>query len=428
MSAIEESERASVPWDSPVVRVVLASTLLAPLGVPLVSPALPVIRDAFGVTDAAASLLITAYFLTGIVLSPFLGMLADRIGRRRVLVGSLLVFGLSGGAVALADSFATVLALRVISGTAAAGIFVTTVTILGDAFEGVQRNAVLGANTAVLSTGAAAFPIVGGALVAFGWNAPFLTYLLAVPLAVVAWYALTDLEHDTNPENGGATRYLRGVAGSLVASGTAVYYVATFAAELLFFGAVLTTLPFLLTGTFALSPVLVGLTLTVAEVAAIAVAAANGRFAERVRNGPLVAAGFVCLATGLGITWLATGLGTAGVVAPLVIGAGVLFVGAGAGLVLPSVDAEVSRLVPTQFRAGALSLRNSATFLGRAAGPVVFAGIAITTGYATLLLIAGVASLVCAVVLAVVTGRVVEDVEDDVGGTVDDAVAPTEVR
>ncbi|MFB6130506.1 MAG: hypothetical protein ABEJ28_06770 [Salinigranum sp.] len=34
---------SGVPWNSPVVRVVLLSTLLAPLGVPLVSPALPVV-------------------------------------------------------------------------------------------------------------------------------------------------------------------------------------------------------------------------------------------------------------------------------------------------------------------------------------------------------------------------------------------------
>ncbi|WP_210424139.1 hypothetical protein [Halorussus ruber] len=36
-----------MPWDSPTVRVVFAATALAPLGVPLVSPALPVVRDAF---------------------------------------------------------------------------------------------------------------------------------------------------------------------------------------------------------------------------------------------------------------------------------------------------------------------------------------------------------------------------------------------
>lgn len=76
------------------------STGLAPLGVPLIAPALPVIRDAFGIADAAASLPVSTCFLTGIVLSPFVGMLADRLGRRRALIPSLLVFNLTGGAMA----------------------------------------------------------------------------------------------------------------------------------------------------------------------------------------------------------------------------------------------------------------------------------------------------------------------------------------
>lgn len=75
------TESARVLWRSRTVQVVLASTLLAPLGVPLVAPALPVIRDAFGVSDATASLLISTYFLTGIVPSPFIGLLADRVGK-----------------------------------------------------------------------------------------------------------------------------------------------------------------------------------------------------------------------------------------------------------------------------------------------------------------------------------------------------------
>jgi hypothetical protein len=72
-------ESAAVPWDSSTVRVVFAATALAPLGVPLVSPALPVVRDAFGLTDATASLLVSVSFLTGIVLSPFIGLLAAGI-------------------------------------------------------------------------------------------------------------------------------------------------------------------------------------------------------------------------------------------------------------------------------------------------------------------------------------------------------------
>src|SRR6056297_220038 len=91
---------ARVPWRSRTVQVVLLSTLLAPLGVPLLAPALPVLRDAFAVTDAQASLLVSAYFAVGVVVSPAVGLIADRVGRKRVLVTSLFAFALSGGAAA----------------------------------------------------------------------------------------------------------------------------------------------------------------------------------------------------------------------------------------------------------------------------------------------------------------------------------------
>ena len=64
------------PWRSPLVQVVLVSTLLAPLGVALISPALLIIRDTFALTNAQTSLLISTYFLMGIVLSPVIGILA----------------------------------------------------------------------------------------------------------------------------------------------------------------------------------------------------------------------------------------------------------------------------------------------------------------------------------------------------------------
>ena len=381
----------AVPWESPTVRVVLLSTLLAPLGVPLISPTLPVVRDVFAVSDAQASLLVSAYFVVGIGLSPFIGIVADRVGRRRVLVTSLFVFGLTGGALAFAPTFEALLALRAVQGTAAAGIFITTVTLVGDAFEGVRRNAVLGVNAAVLSIGAAIFPLVGGLLVEIAWNAPFLAYLLALPVGL---FALRTLEEPTRPEDRPARSlgYLREAAGVLADSGVTGLYALTFAIELLLFGAILTALPFLLRDAYGLVPLLIGGVITAAEIVSAATAAANGRLARRVSNADLVTVGFVCVGVGLVAAWLAP--------SALLVGVAVLAVGAGLGLVLPSVDAELSDRIPVQYRAGALSLRNSATFLGRATGPYLFATVAVGTGYPALLLGAGVAAIAIAALTA----------------------------
>lgn len=393
-----------VPWHNRTVQVVLASTLLAPLGVPLVAPGLPVIRDAFALTDAQASLLVSIYFVIGIVVSPFVGVLADRFGRKRILVPALFVFSLMGLAGYFASNYPTLLALRAIQGTAASALFVTTVTIIGDAFEGVRRSAVLGVNIAALSLGAAAFPILGGALVVYGWNAPFLAYAAGFPVMLFALLALEETrtvsaaDGEGEGEREGARgrqsiSYLRGALVNITPSMGALLGTA-FVTEFLLFGSLVTALPFLMTENFSLAPVFVGLILTVAEVGAVVAATTSGRLARRFSNGEIIALGFTCYGISLGAINFAP--------TPVLVALAAIVFGAGLGFTMPAVDAGVSERVTQEYRAGLLGLRNSTTFLGRASGPIVFTSLAIWVGYEMLLAAGSVAILAVAAVAFVV--------------------------
>ncbi|MFC7203003.1 MFS transporter [Haloferax namakaokahaiae] len=395
-----------VPWRNRTVQVVLASTLLAPLGVPLVAPALPLVRDTFGLTDAAASLLVSAYFLVGIVVSPFVGVLADRIGRKRVLVPALFVFSIAGLSSFFAPTYLVLLGLRAIQGTAAAALFVTTVTLISDAFAGVQRNAVLGANVAVLSFGAAIFPVLGGALATVAWNTPFLAYAFGFPIAVFAYVALAEPSRETDRESRrsdgtdgvrrttGMRAYLRGALAAL-SLGVASLLTVAFLTEFVLFGALVTVLPFLLTANYGVSPFYIGLVLMTMEAGAVVAASSNGRLARIFSNGRLITLGFGCYALSLAGVYVAPS--TFFVVPSVVI------FGLGLGLSMPAVDAAVSDRVTTQYRAALLGLRNSTTFFGRASGPVVFALAATAVGYEPLMAIAAAFVGVIALVAAVTT-------------------------
>ena len=97
------------------------------------------------------------------------------------------------------------------------------------------------------------------------------------------------------------------------------------------------------------------------------------------------------------VAWLAP--------SPAVVALGAAGFGAGLGLSMPAVDAAISDLVAGQYRAEAISFRNSTTFLGRATGPVVFAGIAgAVGGYRPLLLASGVVAFVLAGLAVLSTG------------------------
>lgn len=372
-------EGASVPWASPTVRVVFASTLLAPLGIALISPGLPVIQDRFSLTDARTSLMISSYFVTGIVLSPFIGLLEDRVGRRAVLVPCLVGFSLTGAAIAVAPSYGVAIVLRVAQGTAAAGIFITTVTLIGDAFDGSQRSAVLGANTAVLSAGAAAFPVLGGYLATLAWNVPFLAYLLGLPVAL---FAYRSLEEPVVGHDGRGLDSFREVVASFSLREAVLLYGSAFTIEVLLFGAAFTAIPFLLSEAYGATPVTIGLVVTAGLVASAVAAALTGRLARYLSDESLIVLGFAGAGAGLVGVWLADST-------TAIVAASVVF-GAGWGITLPSIDDEVSEFIPREARAEALSLRNSTSFLGRALAPVVVTGLAATWSYPDILLAAGV--------------------------------------
>ncbi|MEE9472014.1 MAG: MFS transporter, partial [Gemmatimonadota bacterium] len=98
------------------LQVVFAVTLVAVLAVSSITPAFPKIARELGVSPARIGWLISAFTLPGVVLTPIFGLIADRAGRKTVLVPSLLLFGAAGTACALTHDFQSLLLLRVLQG------------------------------------------------------------------------------------------------------------------------------------------------------------------------------------------------------------------------------------------------------------------------------------------------------------------------
>ena len=68
----------------------------------MIYPVLPVIADALEIGEGSIGLLITAFTLPAVFLAPIGGMLIDLRGRKQVLVASLLLYGIAGGAIVAA--------------------------------------------------------------------------------------------------------------------------------------------------------------------------------------------------------------------------------------------------------------------------------------------------------------------------------------
>ncbi len=178
-----------LPFFDKNLRYIYSITLMAIMGVASLTPAFPKIRDHFQITESQVGLLITVFTLPGIFLTLFLGILADRFGRKTILIPSLILFGLAGGLCAVFHDFHMLLILRFFQGIGAASLGSLNVTLIGDIYSGKQRAMAMGFNTSVLSVGTAAYPAIGGVLTMLDWYAPFLLAFLAIPVGI--WIALS---------------------------------------------------------------------------------------------------------------------------------------------------------------------------------------------------------------------------------------------
>jgi MFS family permease len=359
-ASAEGSARSGVlPW-SANFRVVLASSMIGIMGVSLLTPVLPRLKTVFGVGDPAVGLLVPAFTLPGVVLTPLAGIAADRFGRRRTLVPLLVLFGVAGAASAFAPDFATVLALRALQGIGGSALIMLAITLIGDYYDDPRRSTAIGINGGAIGSSGAIFPLVGGALATVRWEAPFLFFGVAV---LVGLHALFVLDEPTIDERQSIRAYLQGMREVLAYPRAVAAHATVFAHFFVFYG-VLTAMPLVLGGSYGLTSGQIGLFLAALSVASAAVNTQYGRLAGRYDPPVLIAIGFAWY--GLSLLGLALRPSL-----PVVIGC-LLGFGVGVGLITPSLDATVVGLVPGRLRAGMMSVRTSTLRLGQTVGPVAF--------------------------------------------------------
>ena len=182
------------PGRRPAPLLIWSITLTGITANTLVSPVLPDIVAEFGRDDSAAGLVVAAASLPGVLAAPVIGVLADRLGRRNVVVPCLAIFGVMGALAALAPSYWVLVAARFLMGIGTAGLINLAVVLIGDHWEGSERIRQVGRNAAVLTAGLALLPLTSGLLAAAGgWRLSLAPSALALLTAVAAWVLLDDV-------------------------------------------------------------------------------------------------------------------------------------------------------------------------------------------------------------------------------------------
>lgn len=355
-------------------QVLLLAMAVVPLGNGLISPILDTLIDPFGATPASIGLMITFFWAPSILVVPVAGVLADRYGRKTVLVPSIVLFGAAGLGIAATTDYRVVLGLRSLQGVGWAGISPLIITSVGDLYEGAKEATAQGLRITGAGLPAAAFPLVGGALVVVGWQTPFFVYVAAFPVAatVYLWFDEPTAESaDAAADGGQPTTYLRALFG-LVRQRRVLAIVIARALPLMVWIGFITynsiIVVRLLDGTPFEAGVLLGLASLVFAIGASQAGRTTARFDSRFT--PLLVAN-VCLGIGVAAVLVAPAIAVAAV--------GIVVAGIGFGIAVSLYTSILTGLAPPALRGGLVSVGATTARLVGTVTPVLM-GVVIATG------------------------------------------------
>lgn len=188
---MQASAAGPVPGRTEFVLLIAALMASNALAIDSMLPALPAIGDALNVVDENRRQLVISFYMFGFGLAQLAyGPLADRFGRKRLLVGCLMAYGIFALLSGLAGSFTLLLAARMMNGVAAAGGRVLVVAIVRDRYQGSAMAQVMSTAMIVFMIVPVLAPSLGQLLLAFGsWRLIFLV-LAVYALLLSIWGVL----------------------------------------------------------------------------------------------------------------------------------------------------------------------------------------------------------------------------------------------
>src|SRR5712692_2406988 len=164
-----EDRRGHLLW------VLSAATFLIFFQAYMVAPLIPRLAAVFAVSGQSIGLIVPAYMIPYGVSTLFYGLLSDRLGRRRIMLASLLAFVVLTALTATAQSASQMILWRLVTGLGASGVVPLALALIGALFPYTERGRPLGWLFGAMAGGMAFGSTVGAVLEPFiGWRALFL--------------------------------------------------------------------------------------------------------------------------------------------------------------------------------------------------------------------------------------------------------------
>ena len=362
--------------------IILATGSLITMTGGVVTPILPEVITSLDFDPALAGNLVSIHALTIALFSPILGFFADKIGPLRVLVPSLLLYGVFGIMGGILSNFWLLLASRALIGATAGGIAAGSLGLLGKLYDQQQRTQIIAYATATLTVTGIIFPLLGGAVGSIHWRYAFGLYVIAFPLALLTILTFPEVKEKTENKPTEISSQLKQVLFTpavwelllLVALTAAIMY------------SVVIYAPIYLQETLGLGTFENGILLATRALAAALISALGLKsVVKKLSLTGAIALGFGLMALSLFTIPLLTEF-------PLLLLSAFGF-GIGFGLVLPNLYSSLSHTSPSDVRSSILAIGIGTSFFGQFLSPVFLGPILSVSGLTGVFNTASVAAL-----------------------------------
>jgi len=340
------------------LQIIFGITLTYIMGVASITPAFPKIIKELNISAKDIGLLITIFSFPGILLTPFLGVIADRWSRKKIIFPSLMLFGIAGGLCFFVRDFKLLLILRLIQGIGAAPLGSLTVTIIGDLYSKKELTAAMGYNSSIRSIGSAGYPAIGGALAMMGWHYPFILPVIAIP---IGFFVLFNLKTPEPANELHISEHLNIVWKKLRNRQVVGLLVIGIVIFVMLFGSYMTYFPLLLGNSFAASPLIIGLFMAGVSLIAAFTSSQLGKITSFFSERTILKISFVLYALALSII-------------PFILRLELFFIpilifGIAHGMSIPVIQALLAGAAPLKYRATFMSISGMTFRVGQTLGP-----------------------------------------------------------
>ena len=323
-----------------------------------IAPSLPEMTKAFPDNEAAETLVKLVLTIPGLFIaltSPLSGWFIDKFGRIRLLTFMLVLYAVAGSSGLYLNTLLEIIIGRAFLGLAVGGIMTTAVALIGDYFEGEERQSFLGVQAGIMALSGTIFISFGGILADISWRYPFAIYLLAflaAPMVLLFLKEPKKVKYDIN----------RALEVRIPKLAWTIYIVSFIGMTTFYLMPV--QIPFLMQEISSVGNTETGLAISVVMLIGGIMSFQYAKFKKRFTHYQIY--GLTFLSMGIGYLLISQANSYA------MTFPGLLISGVGAGLLMPNSNLCLVSLASPQNRGKVLGFLTTFIFLGQFASPLFF--------------------------------------------------------